>query len=58
MRLKTDRAVARRASSAADFGRVAVLLGGRATRIGGQVGVILSGGNVDLDQCPFLAGRA
>jgi threonine dehydratase len=36
---------------------VAALLGGRATRMGGQVGVILSGGNVDLDQCPFLAGR-
>lgn len=34
---------------------VAALLSGRATRIGGRVGVILSGGNVDLDQCPFLA---
>jgi len=37
---------------------VAVLLAGRATRLGDRVGVILSGGNVDLDQCPFLAGRA
>lgn len=37
---------------------VAALLSGRATRAGGTVGVILSGGNVDLDQCPFLAGRA
>ena len=37
---------------------VAALLSGRATRIGSEVGVILSGGNVDLDQCPFLAGKA
>ncbi|MCC7081203.1 MAG: pyridoxal-phosphate dependent enzyme [Burkholderiales bacterium] len=37
---------------------VAALLTGRATRIGEQVGVILSGGNVDLGECPFLAGRA
>lgn len=36
---------------------VAAILGGRATRMGAAVGVILSGGNVDLDQCPFLAGR-
>ncbi len=37
---------------------VAALLGGRSAHLGEQVGVILSGGNVDLDQCPFLAGRA
>lgn len=37
---------------------VAAVLDGRATRMGDQVGVILSGGNVDLGQCPFLAGRA
>lgn len=37
---------------------VAALLSGRSTRVGEQVGVILSGGNVDLDQCPFLAGRS
>ncbi|HNS27188.1 MAG TPA: pyridoxal-phosphate dependent enzyme [Steroidobacteraceae bacterium] len=36
---------------------VAALLSPRATRLGERVGVILSGGNVDLDQCPFLAGR-
>ncbi|MBV6418611.1 MAG: L-threo-3-hydroxyaspartate ammonia-lyase [Steroidobacteraceae bacterium] len=35
---------------------VAAVLGGRARRLGGQVGVILSGGNVDLGQCPFLSG--
>jgi threonine dehydratase len=37
---------------------VAAVLSRRATRLGEQVGVILSGGNIDLDQCPFLAGRA
>ncbi len=37
---------------------VAAVLGGRATKLGGRVGVILSGGNVDLGRCPFLAGRA
>lgn len=37
---------------------VAALLAGRATNCGEHVGVILSGGNVDLDRCPFLAGRA
>lgn len=36
---------------------VAAVLSGRATRLGDHVGVILSGGNVDLEQCPFLAGR-
>ncbi len=37
---------------------VAAVLGGHATKLGGRVGVILSGGNVDLGRCPFLAGRA
>ncbi len=37
---------------------IAALLAGKVGRPGEHVGVILSGGNVDLDQCPFLAGRA
>ncbi|MGD9597815.1 MAG: threonine/serine dehydratase [Steroidobacteraceae bacterium] len=37
---------------------VAAVLGGRATKLGRRVGVILSGGNVDLAQCPYLSGRA
>jgi threonine dehydratase len=34
---------------------VAALLAGRLGR-GARVGVVLSGGNVDLDLCPFLRG--
>ncbi len=37
---------------------VAALLAGRIGHAGERVGVILSGGNVDLDACPFLSGRA
>jgi threonine dehydratase len=36
---------------------VAALLGGKLGR-GVRVGVVLSGGNVDLDLCPFLRGAA
>ena len=35
---------------------VAALLAGRLGQPGQRVGIILSGGNVDLDQCPFLRG--
>jgi threonine dehydratase len=35
---------------------VAALLSGKLGRSGQQVGIILSGGNVDLEQCPFLRG--
>ena len=37
---------------------IAALLAGRIGGPGQRVGVILSGGNVDLSVCPFLAGRA
>jgi threonine dehydratase len=36
---------------------LAVLLGGQAKYSGKRIGVILSGGNVDLDVCPFLRGQ-
>jgi threonine dehydratase len=36
---------------------IAAVLSGHAHALGDRVGVILSGGNVDLDACPFLAGR-
>jgi threonine dehydratase len=35
---------------------VAALLAGKLGQPGERVGIILSGGNVDLDQCPFLRG--
>lgn len=37
---------------------LAALLDGRLGRPGETIGVIVSGGNVDLSVCPFLAGRA
>ena len=36
---------------------MAALLEGRLGAPGEAVGIILSGGNVDLSVCPFLAGR-
>jgi threonine dehydratase len=36
---------------------VAALLAGKLGTSGQRVGIILSGGNVDLDQCPFLRGE-
>jgi threonine dehydratase len=36
---------------------VAALLAGKLGRAGQRVGIILSGGNVDLQQCPFLRGE-
>jgi threonine dehydratase len=35
---------------------VAALLAGRVGQPGQSIGIILSGGNVDLEQCPFLSG--
>jgi threonine dehydratase len=35
---------------------VAALLAGKLGASGQRVGIILSGGNVDLEQCPFLRG--
>jgi threonine dehydratase len=35
---------------------VAPLLAGKLGRSGQRIGIILSGGNVDLEQCPFLRG--
>ena len=35
---------------------VAALLAGKLGSSGQRVGIIISGGNVDLDQCPFLRG--
>jgi threonine dehydratase len=35
---------------------VAALLAGKLGTAGQRVGIILSGGNVDLEQCPFLRG--
>jgi threonine dehydratase len=35
---------------------VAALLDGRLGAPGDHVGLVISGGNVDLAQCPFLAG--
>jgi threonine dehydratase len=35
---------------------VAALLAGKLGTSGQRVGIIISGGNVDLDQCPFLRG--
>lgn len=37
---------------------LAALIEGRVGRPGETIGVIVSGGNVDLSVCPFLAGRA
>lgn len=37
---------------------LAAVLAGRVGSAGEAIGVIISGGNVDLDQCPFLAGRS
>ena len=37
---------------------LAALINGRIGRPGETIGVIVSGGNVDLSVCPFLAGRA
>lgn len=37
---------------------LAAVLGGEVGRQGEPIGVIISGGNVDLEQCPFLAGRS
>jgi threonine dehydratase len=37
---------------------LAALIDGRIGKAGETVGVIVSGGNVDLSVCPFLAGRA
>jgi threonine dehydratase len=37
---------------------VAALLDGRLGAPGDAVGIVLSGGNVDLSVCPFLSGRA
>jgi len=36
---------------------VAALLAGKLGSAGQRVGIILSGGNVDLEQCPFLRGE-
>jgi threonine dehydratase len=36
---------------------VAALLAGKLGRSGQRVGIIVSGGNVDLEQCPFLRGE-
>ena len=36
---------------------VAALLAGKLASSGQRVGIILSGGNVDLEQCPFLRGE-
>lgn len=36
---------------------IAAILDGRIGRPGDKIGVVVSGGNVDLMQCPFLAGR-
>lgn len=37
---------------------VAAVLAGRVAAEGARIGVILSGGNVDLERCPFLRGAA
>lgn len=36
---------------------VAALLAGKLGEDGQKVGIIVSGGNVDLDECPFLGGK-
>ena len=36
---------------------VAALLAGKLGTQGQRVGIVVSGGNVDLDQCPFLRGE-
>jgi threonine dehydratase len=36
---------------------VAALLGGKLGSSGQRVGIVISGGNVDLEQCPFLRGE-
>jgi threonine dehydratase len=35
---------------------VAAVLAGKLGRPGQRVGIVLSGGNVDLEKCPFLRG--
>jgi threonine dehydratase len=37
---------------------VAAALAGRLGARGERIGIVLSGGNVDLDLCPFLRGDA
>jgi threonine dehydratase len=37
---------------------IAALLEGRLGAPGDAVGIVLSGGNVDLSVCPFLSGRS
>jgi threonine dehydratase len=37
---------------------VAAIIAGRVGSPGERIGVVLSGGNVDLELCPFLAGKA
>ena len=37
---------------------VAAALRGGLGKAGDRVGIVISGGNVDLDQCPFLRGGA
>ncbi len=36
---------------------VAAALAGKLGRTGQRVGIVISGGNVDLEQCPFLRGE-
>jgi threonine dehydratase len=36
---------------------VAAALAGKLGREGQRVGIVITGGNVDLDQCPFLRGE-
>ncbi len=36
---------------------IAALLAGRVAQRGARIGVVVSGGNVDLSVCPFLAGK-
>jgi threonine dehydratase len=36
---------------------VAAALAGKLGRPGERVGIVLSGGNIDLEQCPFLRGE-
>jgi threonine dehydratase len=35
---------------------VAAVLAGKVGKPGQRVGIVISGGNVDLDLCPFLRG--
>jgi threonine dehydratase len=36
---------------------LAALLAGRVAPRGARIGVVVSGGNVDLSVCPFLSGK-